>query len=311
MMKVETKFIVSSNKSTRLPIRVYFRRDRDSVFTLKPNATLLFVHGMFESIDDYDSMARYFVGKGYAVVMPEVLGCGRALVDGISGYMGRNGTGFIHAIEDVARVYREICCGFLSPVVLVGFSLGSYIIREALVLDKFDKFLAGVCLVGTGNKSSLEIAIGKLITKRRIHKYGARCTEGVMEDLVVEGYSRKFRSKERFSWLFRDRECLESFNPGDYTVTPQMFYDLLCSMQICSKSIGDDLKRVPLMLLSGSEDLVTGRIERLVSFFKRYGCPNISAYSILGYRHAVLRDGCSLVAFECICSWIERTVLGG
>lgn len=311
MMEVETKFIVSSNKSTKIPIRVYFRRDRDSVFTLKPNATLLFVHGMFESIDDYDSMAKYFVGKGYVVVMPEVLGCGRALVDGISGYMGRNGTGFIHAIEDVARVYREICCGFLSPVVLVGFSLGSYIIREALVLDKFDKFLAGVCLVGTGNKSSLAVAIGRLIASMRIHKYGARCTEGVMNDLVVEGYSRKFRSEGRFSWLFRDRECLESFSSGGYTVTPQMFYDLLYSMKICSKSIGDGLKRVPLMLLSGSDDPVTGRMERLVSFFKRYGCPDISAYTILGYRHAVLRDGCSLVAFECICSWVEGIVLGG
>ena len=57
---------------------------------------------------------------------------------------------------------------------LVGFSLGSFLVRQALI--DFPEFhylnLAGVCLIGTGNKSFLELKIAKMIAKARVKNTG-------------------------------------------------------------------------------------------------------------------------------------------
>lgn len=301
MIQVRDRVVKSTNRETELPVRIFVPEDGEDL-----KAVVLIVHGMMESIDDYDELGSVLSMNGYVAVVSEILGHGSAKVDGKTGYMGAGGKGYFCAVRDVKNVYYNICRDFNLPIILFGFSLGSFLVREALVLNLFDDFLKGVILMGTGNKSGVELAIGRALAKSRIRKYGGSNVSGVVDDLAVENYNKKFpETYEKNAWLIKDFSYLRRFNPGDYHVSPQMFYDLLGSMKLCSKSVGQ-LADVPLLLISGSKDPVTGDIAKLYAFFEKKGCGHVMSIAIPEYRHAILKDGCIEEVCRRLLFWLDR-----
>lgn len=292
--------VMSTNRDAELPVKIVTPDNSKDI-----KAVVIIIHGMMESIDDYTEVAVNLSTDGYAVVVPEILGHGAARVQNKRGYMGADGDGYSFAVRDIKKVYNTVCREFNLPVIMVGFSLGSFLVRELLVLNLADDLLKGVILIGTGNKSSLELAIGLKLARSKVRKYGAANVTGVVDDLAMNNYNKKFKNDNSpYAWLIRDVDYRKKFQPLEYHVSPQMFHDLLGSMWLCSNSIGE-LDTMPLLLISGSEDPVTGNLKKLVKFFEKKGCPSVSSLSIKGYRHAVLRDGCAGEVCMGIKSWIK------
>ena len=273
----------------------------------KPVGILHFVHGLMESTADYEDFADYCTNHGYILIRQEIPGHGKAAVDGKLGYMGPSPEGWKKAVQSV---YLTCMLPIIQleypdlPYFLVGFSLGSFLVRQALI--DFPEFhylnLAGVCLIGTGNKSFLELKIAKMIAKARVKKYGDDNPRGVVDDLMMDNYNKHFKGKNSARWLFASYEKQNAFNPKGYAVTPELFYDFILNMEYVRKETGV-LKELPLYLMSGSEDPVTGNVRKLAKKFRKLGCQDVTVKSFLRRRHHILRDLDAEEVFQSLISW--------
>lgn len=302
--KIRVETMMSADKMTDLEVLI--------AEPIKPpmRAMIVISHGMMECVQDYMSVADKLASNGYYVVVPEVLGHGKATINGKKGFMGRGGSGFLDAIYDVKRACLAFRKNEEMPIILMGFSLGSFIVRSGLIMDAYnDLNIRGVVLVGTGNKSALELAIGKRIVSARMRKYGESNVKGVVDDLAVDNYNKKIPAgpdNSPYRWLIKDESFRKSFNPGEWHASPRLMYDLLEVMQLCREDIGL-LKKIPVCLISGREDPVTGDIRKLEKFFKRKGGCSVVSLTVDG-RHAILRDLCMDVAIEYILGWLNILV---
>ena len=273
----------------------------------KPIGIIHFVHGLMESVADYEDFADYCTARGYILIRQEIPGHGKAAVDGRLGYMGPSPDGWKSAVQSIyltcilpiiQREYSDL------PYFLVGFSLGAFLVRQALIdFPEFHKLnLAGVCLIGAGNKSFLELKIAKMIAKARIKKYGDDNPRGVVDDLMMDNYNKHFPGKNSARWLFTSYEKQNAFDAKGYAVTPELFYDFIMNMEYVRKETGV-LKAIPLYLMSGSEDPVTGNVRKLAKKFRKLGCQNVTTKSFLRMRHHILRDLGAEEVFQSLISW--------
>lgn len=279
-----------------------------------PVGIIHFVHGMMEDIGDYEEMARYCTDRGYLMIRQEIPGHGEAAVDGKLGYMGKSPSGWNRAVRaiyqtsllpDIKKDYPGL------PYFLVGFSIGSFLVRQALIdiPELKDCGLTGVCLIGAGNKSAVELKIAKSIAKSRMKKFGEDNISGVVVDLMLDNYNKKFKDSGFSSrWLFDSIVKQKNFDPKGYTATPELFYDFVINMLYVRDKVGI-LKDFPLLLMSGSEDPVTGNMKTLVKTFKKLGCQNITDKTFLGKRHHILRDVGAEKVYERLINWCNAQIV--
>lgn len=286
-----------------IPVRINIPAGR------KPAGIIHFVHGLMESIDDYDDFADYCTGRGYILIRQEIPGHGEAAADGKPGFMGPSPDGWNRAVESVCltRMLPAIRKEYTDlPYFLAGFSLGSFLVRQALTdfPDSLRPGLAGVCLMGTGNKSFPELKAAGMIAKARVKKYGEDNTDGVIDDLMMDNYNRHFAGENPARWLFASQEKQDAFDPGGYAVTPELFHDFVRNMEYVRKEAGA-LKEFPLYLMSGSEDPVSGDVQKLAGAFRKLGCRDVTAKSFPGMRHHILRDQGAEEVFRSLTGWCD------
>ena len=270
-----------------------------------PKGIIHFIHGMMEEIGDYEFLANQANQKGYIFVRQEIVGHGDLAVDGKKGYMGSDG--WNRAVLSIQKTYRCIkqTCEIQHPYFIVGFSLGSFLLRQAF-LSHGAPGVDGVCLIGTGNKSLVELKIAEFIAKRKCKKYGGDNNSGVVDDLLMGNYNRKIKTGTgQFRWLFSSIECAERFDPHGYVATPQLLYDFVRCMEQVRTQAGT-LPAFPMLLLSGENDPVSGDMASLVQQFLKMGCKDVDACVIPGRRHHILRDADEEENLKPFWEWITK-----
>lgn len=258
-----------------------------------------FLHGLMEDITMYEPLETFLNTHGYQTILQEIPGCGnmKDLTD--------------WTFQEIERQIVEIMQEWKTegqPYFLAGFSLGSFLIRDALskqLLNKDHTDLTGVILIGTGNKSLPELLIGKALAKSRIDRYGRDNTTGVVDDLLLDNYNRAFPEPggHKFRWLYKDAKARNAFKPGQ-PVTPGFFLELLEAMQRSQKDIGT-LRSTPMLLLSGEDDPVTKDLPKLAHWFQDRGAGPITSLEIKNGRHAILNDACKTETFQALLNFLN------
>lgn len=88
------------------------------------------VHGITEHMERYEEFAKYFCKKGFLVFGINVTGHGKSLYAGkIKGYFGNEGS-WQSKVENVYQSYLLIKT---LPYYLIGFSMGSFIVRTLMI----------------------------------------------------------------------------------------------------------------------------------------------------------------------------------
>lgn len=88
------------------------------------------VYGITEHMDCYEELAKYFCKKGFLVFGINVTGHGKSLYAGkIKGYFGNEGS-WQSKVENVYQSYLLIKT---LPYYLIGFSMGSFIVRTLMI----------------------------------------------------------------------------------------------------------------------------------------------------------------------------------
>ena len=282
-----------------------------------PTMVVQITHGMTEHIGRYEKLADMLTAYGIAVAGFDLRGHGRNPGDNQCASFGENGWNY--ALHDMHLFYLELESKFPNiPHFMLGFSLGSFLLRDYLSLyrDKVD----GAIIMGTGHQPGAVLSMLMPVVKREIKAYGFDSSTQKIKKLSCETYNQKFApNMTSVDWLCSDTAQRIKYR-GDplcrKTISAGLFWQLLDSMKRTGKlsSYRKWNKQMPVLLLSGQDDPVGdfGKgVQRVRQSMSRAGMKHIQLYLVPGARHDLLHEeksGGSDEAFDILTNWLFENI---
>ena len=269
-------------------------------------------HGVTEHILRYEHFAEFFTPKGFVVVGNDHIGHGTSIApNGKSMYFGlQNSWNFVvKDIETCKKMTKEKYPDI--PYVLLGFSLGSFLVRTYLI-DYAKESLDGAIIMGTGYIPDFKIAIAKMMANKEAKKVGEENTSPVIKSLTFENYNKLFKpNRTECDWLCSNEEALDEYLKDPLrgeSYSAGLFRELLSGMQYTSnlKNIEKMNKRMPILLLSGDKDPVGdfGKgVIKTFDIFRKAGIENVDIKLYQNLRHDILHEKCRNTIYNDIYEW--------
>ena len=133
----------------------------------QPKMLLQIAHGMTEHIGRYDKLAEALTAQGVVVAGFDLRGHGRNSGNAHIASFGEGG--WEKSLEDMHLFFAELDKRYPGiPHFMLGFSLGSFLLRE--YLNRYDDQVAGAIILGTGHQPGLVLSIMCAIVKSQIKK---------------------------------------------------------------------------------------------------------------------------------------------
>ncbi len=281
----------------------------------QPVGILQISHGITEHIGRYERLAAACTERGLVVCGNDHIGHGRSLPEDkpIRTYFGPEGS-WDFLVGD-ARTMNTIMRKELPnlPLCLLGFSLGSFVVRNALF--QYPDCADAAILAGTGQQSPLALSIARRIARSEAKKHGYEAVTETITRLTYDGYNKKFAPvQSKFDWLLADEAAREEFlqdplRGEDFTVGA--FSELLRGMgrSIDSKLVGHMNRQAPVLLLSGGDDPVGdfGKgVEKTKRFLERQGVERVEMKLYPGLRHDILHEAPREEIYQYLIDWVLR-----
>ena len=147
-----------------------------------------------------------------------------------------------------------------APYFMLGFSLGSFLLRE--YISRHPKEIKGAIIAGTGYQPAFVLDIMMFIVSTQITKNDFDNTTDLVRKLSFDTYNDKFKPcRTRFDWLCSDEAQLDEYMNDDACrrdISSGLFYQLLSSMKRTGQQhacVGWN-KEMPVLLMSGRDDPV-------------------------------------------------------
>lgn len=275
-----------------------------------PKAVLQITHGMTEHIGRYNALAEALTARGIAVAGFDLRGHGKNPGDASCASFGESG--WEASLEDMHRFSDVLSARFPEiPRFLLGFSLGSFLVRE--YLNRYDDVLSGALIAGTGHQPGFVLSVMTAIVKTQVKKAGFDRTTPLVENLSFGTYNKNFAPNRTPSdWLCSDDAQLDAYRADALcrpSISSGLFLQLLESMKRTGKAeIYANVNRdLPVLLLSGEDDPVGdgGKgVRRVEQAMRNAGMKNVSAKLFPGARHDLFHEEKSGTAEEI------RTLIG-
>ena len=279
-------------------------------------AVLQITHGMTEHIGRYETLAAYLSPMGIAVAGFDLRGHGRNPGDPEVASFGENG--WNASIEDMRLFYVLVEQRFHQiPHYMLGFSLGSFLLREYLTRYPGEGELAGAIIMGTGQQPGWLLSVMIRIVQGQIKKAGFDQTTDLVRRLSFETYNQKFKpNRTGADWLCADETELDRYLDDPLIrkdISAGLFRDLLGSMKRTGGASAYDGwdTSLPVLLISGEDDPVgtNGQgVRSLYNRMKKAGLENAAMKLFPGARHDLLHEekSCAAAVRKFIAQWIFR-----
>lgn len=279
-----------------------------------PRAVLQIAHGVTEHILCYRELAEYFTKRGFVVVGNDHLGHGSSIAqDSEPMYFGGKNSWFT-AERDLytcrklmKRQYPDI------PYIILGFSLGSFLVRTLLIRHP-GKADAAI-LAGTGQIPLLQLKIAEYMAKKEARRAGEQYTTPLIGKLTFETYNRQFApNRTKCDWLCASEEGLQRYLDDPLrgeAMSAGLFRELLNGMHYTG-SIKNQRQMdttMPILLLSGDNDPVGANgkgVRKVYTTMKKAGVQNISKKLYPGLRHDIFLEDERYNVFGDIEKWIDQ-----
>lgn len=283
----------------------------------EPVGVLQIAHGVTEYILRYEEFAEYLTDKGFIVVGNDHLGHGKSIAEGAKPmYFGPKGSWNwvvkdIKSLKDMAKEkYPDI------PYYMLGFSLGSFVLRTFLIDYPGD--LDGAILMGTGQMSPIAIKIAKLMANKEAKKAGEENSTPTIHQLTFGTYNKIFApNRTEYDWLCANEQALDEYiadpqKGGDFSAG--LFRELLDGMLYSSseKRAWWMDKKLPILLISGDKDPVgdCGKgVRATEKVLRKAGVKDISVKMYSGLRHDILHEKEKDQVYADVYNWLNEKVL--
>ena len=273
-------------------------------------------HGVTEHILRYEHFAEYFTQRGFVVVGNDHLGHGTSIAPNSKPmYFGpKNSWNFVvKDMETCRKMTKEKYPDV--PYVLLGFSLGSFLVRTYLI--DYKEPIDAAIIMGTGYIPNFKIAIAKMLANKEAKKVGEENTSPVIKGLTFETYNQLFKpNRTECDWLCANEEAIDEYLKDPLrgeSYSAGLFRELLSGMQYTSnlKNIQKMNKKIPILLLSGDKDPVgdfgKGTIKTF-DVFRKAGIENVDIRLYRDLRHDILHEECRRKIYNDIYRWLRKYI---
>ena len=251
------------------------------------------VHGMTEHMGRYEKFAERMTAAGIAVAGFDLPGHGRNPGDPDCASLGE--LGWTRTLDQIAALNRELSHRLPGvPRALMGFSLGSFLVRDYVSTHRDD--LSRILILGSGDQPSFVLSLLKSLVKGQIRKAGFDKTTPLVQKLSFGAYNQKFRpNRTEADWLCADERELDAYLADPLcrrSISAGLFWQLLDGMQRTGRDSYKTWNRnTPVLLLSGAADPVGNAGKGMKALEKKMGgLAHVTLTLIPGARHDVLHE---------------------
>lgn len=298
------KFVESSDGIHTLAGRVYVPEGEIKGF-------FHVVHGMTEHIARYDLFMREIASTGRICFGYDNLGHGRTAKDKTElGYIAKK-DGWKYLASDVKIFSDEIRkeYGENLPYILMGHSMGSFIVRTACEMSvKPDKLI----IMGTGGPNAAT-GIGLFILNTMIAFKGDRYISSAADKLMFGSFNDGFDNEGPSAWLSCDENARKAYHADEFCTfkfTLGALRDLvkLNSFANSGKWFSNFDKKIPVLLVSGADDPVGNYGKGVTVVYNKLLKKGVDARMHLyeSGRHEILNDDTHDAVVADILSFLEN-----
>ena len=283
----------------------------------KPCMVVQIVHGMTEHIGRYEKLASILTGSGIAVVGFDLRGHGQNKGDHACASFGKKG--WRANLHDIFLFHLEMNRLFPNiPYFMMGFSLGSFLVRD--YLSRYNDKVAGAIIMGTGYQRSMVLSILKAVVRTETRKYGFNHSTPLVRKLSFETYNQRFApNKTPCDWICSDEAELHAYMSDPLccrNISAGLFWQILDAMKRTGnvRTYKHWHRETPVLLLSGENDPVgdLGKgVQRVMRSMAKGGMKNVRMHLIPNARHDLLhekRSGAAYEAIEILTNWLFEKI---
>ena len=261
-----------------------------------PKGVLQITHGMTEHIGRYEDFARVLTDEGIAVVGFDLRGHGKH--EGSAEVAAFGEDGWEASLQDMHLLFAWLGKRFPEvPRHMLGFSLGSFLLRE--YLGRWPEGVASAVIMGTGSQPAWLLNVMCAIVKGQVKKGGFDQTTDLVRQLSFGAYNQKFKPNRTHSdWLLADEKALDGYL-ADALCRKDISSGMFLRLLECMKRTGTRNacaawnKDMPVLLLSGKDDPVGNGGKGVAAVKKQLdnaGMKHVQMHLLPGARHVVLGE---------------------
>lgn len=271
------------------------------------NKAVVIAHGMAEHPARYEDFALYLNNHGFNVYAIFHEGHGEVHKDTLGHF---EKTGFLDCVFNINDLIIKTKEKY-DKVILLGHSMGSFMSQE--YLSRFSNNI-DACVLSGSSSPNLLIKSGALIANILYLFPGKTKQSNFMNNLSFGSYNKQFKpNRTTFDWLSRDEQQVDKYVADPYCgyVCTRGFYKSFISSfaklhkKRKLKAIRKDL---PILIVGGSKDPVSGNGEGLRTLLVKYKTHNISDVTLKLYedaRHEILNEINKEEVYNDIREWMD------
>ena len=283
----------------------------------EPKAIVQIVHGMSEYMGRYEEFAKYLADQGYLVTGEDHLGHGLSVPQGETyGYFCSMDPATV-LVRDVHRLKKTVQAQYPGvPFVILGHSMGSYILRNYLC--RYGTGIQAAIVMGTGMENKAAVDFVRVLTKMMHAIYGEKHLSRTLDKLVMGSYNKKIEAPRTDSdWLSRDEEVVNKYRIDPlcgfpFTVNGYEALFELVSRLFKQENLAKLPAQLPTLVVSGGQDPVGAYgegVQRAYESMKNAGMQKLELKIYPEDRHEILNELDREQVYADIVKWIQ-TVLG-
>lgn len=272
-----------------------------------PKLILQVLHGMSEHIKRYEDFATFLNSHNIILAGNDHLGHGKST--DILGYFG-DGDTIEYAVDDVYTLSQKLEEEYKVPIVYLGHSMGSFILRYFISKYNTDKII----LMGTGYINNF-LARTLLILSKIIRVFTKKTYRSkILVNLTTKRYARLVGGTKH-EWISYDKDNIKDFTDDplsgfDFTVNG---YTTLanCLLKINKKeTINKTNKNTEILFISGEDDPVgdfTKGVKKVYKIYENNGFKNIKLKFLKNMRHEILNEKDKEKTYNIILEYLEES----
>ena len=278
----------------------------------EPKTVIMLAHGMAEHSMRYAEFAEFLNANGIDFYCHDQRGHGKS-ANGSLGHL-RKGLDWKLMMDDLFTIRKKLIhtdC----PVILMGHSMGSFLVRCAVQVQP--NLFDGLIVSGTGDSQGLIGKAGALLTKVLCSTAGETSPANMMQDMVFGGYNKSFTNPRTPSdWLSRDEAVVDAYIADPwcgFVCTNGFFHELLHGIQMAndSQGIAKMNKQMPIYLFSGECDPVGNMGKGVInvkSALTKAGLKDVTLRLYPEGRHEMLNELNKAEVMNDLLVWIAEKI---
>lgn len=282
----------------------------------EPKAIVQIVHGMSEYMGRYEDFAKFLTQEGYLVTGEDHLGHGLSVPQGDTfGYFCTMDPATV-LVRDVHRLKKTVQGQYPGvPYVILGHSMGSYILRNYLC--RYGTGIQAAIIMGTGTEKKSSLDFVRFLAKMIRTIYGEKHLSRTLDKLVMGSYNKKIEAPRTDSdWLSRDEEVVNKYRIDPLCGFPftvngyEALFELLNRL-FKQENLAKLPAQLPTLMVSGGQDPVGAYgegVQKAYESMKNAGMQKVELKMYPEDRHEILNELDRQQVYDDILKWLETAL---